>query len=163
VTSKPKSTPCPTVRAMLRIFPQQPSRFMCRHGKCELGNTRRAHQTPHLGRRCRPPRSFSGGAVSFRILCPSPSGKCTELEGRRHSRRPGMEIRRQRQRQRPQSPIHMVLLNLRVHQMMHQPDRINPSTRAYERLWGNTYPIDDSYKCPSNAWQKVKALVSRKA
>ena len=28
--------------------------------------------------------------------------------------------------------------------------------RAHERLWGNTWLVDDVYKGPSNAWQEVK-------
>ena len=28
--------------------------------------------------------------------------------------------------------------------------------RAHERLWGNTWLVDDVYKGPCNAWQEVK-------
>jgi len=28
--------------------------------------------------------------------------------------------------------------------------------QSHEHLWGNTWLVDDSYKNPSNAWQKVK-------
>ncbi len=42
-------------------------------------------------------------------------------------------------------------------------DIVEEQIQTHERLWGNTYLIDDSCKSPSNAWQKVKALLSRKA
>ncbi len=82
------------------------------------GNARRSPQRQNLGQRRRPPRSFSGGAGSFRYSSRSPSGKCTELEGRRHSRRSGMksrdrdrgsvssqgQVQNQRQDQQPVTP-----------------------------------------------------------
>jgi hypothetical protein len=33
---------------------------------------------------------------------------------------------------------------------------IQNEVQAHERLWGNTWLVDDAYKNPSNAWQKVK-------
>ena len=31
--------------------------------------------------------------------------------------------------------------------------------QSHERLWGNTWLVDDSYKGPSAAWQKVKKCI----
>ena len=33
---------------------------------------------------------------------------------------------------------------------------IQSKVQAHEHLWGNTWLVDDAYKVPSNAWQKVK-------
>ena len=30
------------------------------------------------------------------------------------------------------------------------------AVRSHERLWGNTWLVDDTYNGPSTAWQKVK-------
>ncbi len=36
---------------------------------------------------------------------------------------------------------------------------INNEVQDHERLWGNTWLIDDAYKSPSSAWQKIKEVV----
>ena len=36
---------------------------------------------------------------------------------------------------------------------------VEEEVQAHERLWGNTWLVDDAYKIPSNAWQKVKAML----
>ncbi len=33
---------------------------------------------------------------------------------------------------------------------------IREAIQTHERLWGNTWLVDDAYKEPSAAWQKVK-------
>jgi hypothetical protein len=33
---------------------------------------------------------------------------------------------------------------------------IQNEVQTHERLWGNTWLVDDVYKIPSNAWKKVK-------
>lgn len=35
-------------------------------------------------------------------------------------------------------------------------ETIQKEVQTHERLWGNTWLVDDAYKNPSNAWQKVK-------
>jgi len=35
-------------------------------------------------------------------------------------------------------------------------DTIRNEVQTHERLWGNTWLVDEVYKNPSNAWQKVK-------
>ena len=37
-----------------------------------------------------------------------------------------------------------------------EKETILNEVQAHERLWGNTWLVDDAYKNPSNAWQKVK-------
>ncbi len=36
-----------------------------------------------------------------------------------------------------------------------ESETIKNEIQAHERLWGNTWLVDDAYKKPSNAWQKV--------
>jgi hypothetical protein len=36
---------------------------------------------------------------------------------------------------------------------------IQNEVQAHERLWGNTWLVDDVYKNPSSAWQKVKGVL----
>ncbi len=36
---------------------------------------------------------------------------------------------------------------------------VEEEVQAHERLWGNTWLVDDAYKIPSDAWQKVKAIL----
>ena len=36
---------------------------------------------------------------------------------------------------------------------------IEEEAQAHERLWGNTWLVDDAYKIPNEAWQKVKAIL----
>jgi hypothetical protein len=64
---KGPGAPSPTGRAMLRDFLRQPSRFMRRCGKCELGNPRRAPWQSSLGRCRRPPLVFSVGPCAIRF------------------------------------------------------------------------------------------------
>ena len=33
---------------------------------------------------------------------------------------------------------------------------ISEAVQGHERLWGNTWLVDDAYKGPSTAWEKVK-------
>lgn len=37
-----------------------------------------------------------------------------------------------------------------------EKETIRNEIETHERLWGNTWLIDDAYKNPSDAWQKVK-------
>ena len=37
-----------------------------------------------------------------------------------------------------------------------EEETIQKEVQAHERLWGNTWLVDEAYKDPSNAWQKVK-------
>lgn len=37
-----------------------------------------------------------------------------------------------------------------------EKETIQKEVQTHERLWGNTWLVDDAYKNPSNAWQKVK-------
>ena len=36
---------------------------------------------------------------------------------------------------------------------------VKEAVQAHERLWGNTWLVDDAYKNPSEAWQKVKVML----
>jgi hypothetical protein len=36
---------------------------------------------------------------------------------------------------------------------------IQNEVQTHERLWGNTWLVDDAYKNPSSAWQKVKEVL----
>ena len=36
---------------------------------------------------------------------------------------------------------------------------IAEEAQAHERLWGNTWLVDDAYKVPSDAWQKIMAML----
>ena len=36
---------------------------------------------------------------------------------------------------------------------------IKNEIETHERLWGNTWLVDDAYKTPSDAWQKVKGAL----
>ncbi len=35
-------------------------------------------------------------------------------------------------------------------------EMIQNEVQTHERLWSNTWLVDDAYKTPSKAWQKVK-------
>ncbi len=37
-----------------------------------------------------------------------------------------------------------------------EKEMIQNEVQTHERLWGNTWLVDDAYKNPSNAWQKAK-------
>ena len=37
-----------------------------------------------------------------------------------------------------------------------EKETIKNEIETHERLWGNAWLVDDVYKNPSNAWQKVK-------
>ena len=38
-------------------------------------------------------------------------------------------------------------------------EKIQSEMDTHEHLWGNTWLIDDAYKIPSDAWQKIKAIL----
>ena len=38
-------------------------------------------------------------------------------------------------------------------------ETIKNEVQSHERLWGNSWLVDDAYIEPSNAWQKVKAMI----
>lgn len=40
-----------------------------------------------------------------------------------------------------------------------EKEQIQNEVQAHERLWGNTWLVDDAYKSPSSAWQKVKDVL----
>jgi hypothetical protein len=40
-----------------------------------------------------------------------------------------------------------------------EKEAIQKEVQAHERLWGNTWLVDDVYKRPSSAWQKVKGVL----
>ena len=37
-----------------------------------------------------------------------------------------------------------------------EKETIQDEVQSHERLWGNTWLVNDAYKIPSDAWQKVK-------
>ena len=37
-----------------------------------------------------------------------------------------------------------------------EKEMIQDEVQTHERLWGDTWLVDDVYKSPSSAWQKVK-------
>jgi len=40
-----------------------------------------------------------------------------------------------------------------------EKELIKNEVLAHERLWGNTWLVDEVYKSPSSAWQKVKGIL----
>ena len=40
-----------------------------------------------------------------------------------------------------------------------EKDIVEKEVQTHERLWGNTWLLDNAYKSPSRAWQKVKAML----
>mgnify|MGYP003628254977 FL=1 len=40
-----------------------------------------------------------------------------------------------------------------------EKEAIKNEVQSHERLWGNTWLVDDVYTSPSSAWQKVKEVM----